>query len=116
VLQDNIFSTVPADRYIADAILVDGTDYSALGLGTLSSDVYIVSSDSDHTTYSDYFNDTDYFGNAAANSSALYQSVTALGGYLSDHDSDSSTADALVIVTSATTGEDVIFDTSSPIA
>ena len=103
VLQDNVFSTTPSDRYIADAILLDGTNLSSLGLGTLSSDVYIVSTN--HNSFAEYSGDTAYFGDANANASSLYEDVTGLGAYASES-----------IVSTATDELDVIFATSSPIA
>ena len=103
VLQDNVFTTEPAHRYIADAILLDGTNLSSLGLGTLSSDVYIVSTN--HSSFALYSSDTAYFGDANANASALYEDVTGLGAYASES-----------IVSAATDELDVIFATSSPIA
>lgn len=103
VLQDNVFSTTPSDRYIADAILLDGTNLSSLGLGTLSSDVYIVSTN--HNSFAEYFDDPAYFGDSSANASSLYEDVTGLGAYASES-----------IVLTATDELDVIFATSSPIA
>jgi hypothetical protein len=93
-IQNNTFDTDTVARYISDGLLIDGSDQSALSLGTLSSDVYIV--DSGNTTYANYIASNDFGGYKTG--SDQYEPVTGTNAYAS-----------LSVVTSATAGTDIIY-------
>jgi len=78
VLQNNTFDTDnPGNTaYISDGVLIDGTNQSSLGLGSLTSDVYVV--DNDHSTYSAYVASSDFGGYKTASDD--YAAVTVAGG------------------------------------
>jgi len=64
VLQNNTFDTTDINSsYASTAIYFDGDDYSALSLGTLSSDVYIV--ENDEATYAEAIASSAFGGYAA---------------------------------------------------
>jgi hypothetical protein len=93
-IQNNTFDTDTVARYISDGLLIDGSDQSALSLGTLSSDVFIF--DSGNTTYSNYIASNDFGGYKTG--SDQYEPVTGTSAYSS-----------LTVVTSATSGTDIIY-------
>jgi hypothetical protein len=75
-LQNNTFDTTDAGLYISDAVLLDASDYSAIGLGTLSSNINIV--DNGSADYSAYVSSAD-FGTYSQKNDDEYGAVAVSG-------------------------------------